>query len=418
MSSRRASIAAGAVALTLCGPALAGGDGSEFVNDALLGPEGTECTYCVPNPPDEAGLPFQFDWSLGLRGGVDDDGTGAGPTYQLIALPEFSAQQETIRGGYDFGLSGEIRHEFEGDPRIGSVTATAGGRYDLDELTTLEGRLNLTVSQDDPNSSDQPVNVLSAPLEISLDAEASASRDLGAFVVDLRGNAGRDVFGETVFDDESTISNEYQNTTTWGGGARLGYKLTPGLVAFVDGEANLEQYDVASPTLLVMLDNTTYEARTGLTFRPGELLELEGSVGVGYRDFVDETLDDFSAMLYGAKATFRPSETLTLNGELTTTIESPGNTSSATAKLEYAAKGDLTYQLNPWLRLRASAGWSTASYAGIDTIENKWGFGAGADYLLNANTDLTADYSFERSETTPAPATDEHQVMLGMRFHR
>lgn len=417
MSSRRAGITAGALALALCGPALAG-DGSDFDNDALLGPEGTECSYCVPNPPDELGPPFEFDWSVGLRGGVRDDGTGNGPTYEIVALPEFSLQQETIRGGYNFGISGEITHELEGDPRIGSVTVTAGGRYDLDELTTLESKLDLTVSQDGPSDSDQPVNVLTAPLEVSGNAEASASRDLGAFVVELRGSAGRDVFGETTYTDATTTSNEYQNTTTWGAGTRLGYKLAPGLVAFIDGAADAEQYDVDSPALLVKLDNVTYATRAGLSFKPSEVLDLEGSIGWGYRDFVDDTLDDFSAMLYGAKAEFSPNDALTLSGELTTTISSPGTTSGATAKLEYAATGALSYQLNSWLKLRASADWSAAGYEGIDTKETSWGLGVGADYLLNEHADLTADYSFERSETTPEPATDEHQVTLGVRFHR
>ncbi len=416
MSPCRAGIAAGALALTLCGPAFAG-DGSDFANNALTGPE-AECTYCVPNPPDEVGPPFQFDWSVGLRGGVRDDGSGEGPIYEVVALPEVSLQQETIRGGYNFGISGEISQKLDGDPRLGSVTATAGGSYALDEQTTLEGKIDLTLSQDDPEDTDQPVNVATAPLEISGNAEASVRRDFGPVLISLRGSAGRDVVGETTYDDDTASSNDYQNTTTWGAGARLGYRLAPGLMAFIDGEAVAEQYDIASPTLLVKLDNTTYATRTGLTFRPSEVLELEGSVGWGYRDFVDSTLDDFSAMLYGAKAEFSPSETLALTGELTTVISSPGTTSGATAKLTYTAEGTLAYQLNPWLRLRASADWSTASYEDIDTKESKWGVGLGADYLLNEHTDLTADYGFERSETTPEPATDEHQVLVGVRFHR
>lgn len=417
MSSRRAGITAGALALALCGHAMAG-DGSDFSNEALLGPEGAECSYCVPNPPDEYGPPFQFDWSVGLRGGVRDDGSGNGPTYEIVALPEVSLQQETIRGGYNFGISGEISQKLGGDPRLGSITATAGGTYSLDELTTLEGKLDLTVSQEDPDDSDQPVNVATAPLEVSGNAEGSIRRDFGPLLIELRGSAGRDVVGETTYDDDTTTSSEYRNTTTWGTGVRLGYRLAPGLVAFIDGEADAEQYDVDSPTLLTKLDNVTYATRTGLTFKPSEVLELEGSIGWGYRDFVDEALDDFSAMLYGAKAEFRPNETLTLTAELNTTISSPGTTSGATAKLEYAATGALSYQLNPWLRLRASADWSTAGYQGIDTKESSWGVGVGADYLLNEHTDLTADYSFERSETTPEPATDEHQVTVGVRFHR
>lgn len=415
MSSFRAGIAAGACALALSGPVLAG-DGSDFVNNALLGPE-AECSYCVPNPPDEAGPPFQFDWSVGLRGGVSTGGSGEGPVYEVVALPQFALRQETIRGGYDLGISAEISQKAGGDPRLGSVTATAGGRYDLDELTTLEGRLDLSLSQDDPDGRDQPVNVATAPLEVSGNAEASVTRDFGPLLIKLRGSAGREVVGETTYDDDTTSSNDDQNTTRWGAGARLGYKLAPGLLAFIDGEAIAEQYDVASP-LLAKLDNTTYATRAGLTLRPSQALELEGSIGWGHRDFVDGTLDDFSAMLYGARAQFRPSETLTLGGEFSTTISSPGTTSGATAKLAYAATGTLAYQLNPWLRLRASADWSTARYEGIATEEHKWGAGIGADYLVNEHTDLTADYSFERSQTTPEPPTDEHRVTVGVRFHR
>jgi hypothetical protein len=422
MHRRRAGIAAGAIALALSHAALAGeaaapGDGSGFVNPALAGSE-SECSFCTPNPPDELFEPMRFDWSLALRGGWKDDGTGSGPAYEMTAEPELKLEQNTIRGGYDFGLSGDISYKLEGDPRLGSVTATAGGRYDLDELTTLNGRATLTVSQDDPEDSDQPVNVAEAPVEISGEVEASASRDLGLIVVSLHGSAGRDLFGETAYTDDTTSSNDYRSTTGLGGGGRIGVKLAPGLQAFADAGAEAEQYDADLPTLLTSLDNVTYEGRIGLTARPNETLEFEASIGLGYRDFADDTLGDFSAMLYDARAVFRPDEALALSAELTTTISSPGTTSGATAKLEYAAKASAEYTVNPWLRLRASALWSTASYEGIDTEEHDWGLGVGADYLLNAHTDLTADYKFERSETTPDPATDAHQVTVGVKFHR
>lgn len=422
MHRRRAGIAAGAMALALshaacAGEATAPGDGSGFVNPALEGSE-AECSFCTPNPPDELSEPMRFDWSLALRGGWKDDGTGSSASYEMVAEPELKLEQNTIRGGYDLGLSGDISYELEGEPRIGSVTATAGGRYDLDELTTLAGRATLTVSQDDPEGSDLPVNVAAAPVEISGTLESSLSRDLGPIVVSLRGSAGRDVFGETTYTDDTTSSNEYRNTTSFGGGGRIGVKLAPGIQAFADAGAEAEQYDVVSPTLLTSLDNVTYEGRIGLIARPNETLVLEASIGLGYRDFADDTLSDFSAMLYDARAVFRPDEALALSGELTTTVSSPGATSGTTAKLEYAAKATAEYTVNPWLRLRASALWSMASYEGIDTEEHDWGLGAGADYLLNAHADLTADYKFERSETTPEPATDSHQVTVGVKFHR
>lgn len=395
------------------------GDGSQTNNTDLTGDPATDCVNCVATPPYEWGnAPYDLDWSLGLRGGIKDDGTGAGRTYELIALPSVTLRHDTIRGGYDVGVSGELIYEVDGSARIGSITGTAGGEYKLDALTTLAGRGNLRVSRDDPDGPDYDSNVASAPLVISGNGEVSAARDLGAFNLALRGSAGREIYGETVYDDNSTLDNSFQSTTAYGAGARLGYELTPGLVAFIDSEADYLAYDAPSPSLLVKLDNVTYAGRAGLNAKFSETLELEGSLGMGYTDLADGTLSDFSAVLYDAKAVFRPDETLTLTGAFTTTISQPGTTSGATAKLTYAATGQVEYLVNPWLKLRADAQWSEAHYQGIDNDEYKWGFGAGADYLLNEHTDLTADYSFLRTEKTPDPATDEHQVTLGVKFHR
>jgi hypothetical protein len=424
MRTRKAGIAVSAVALALLAvPAEAGefvplGDGSATNNVDLLGNPAIDCANCTATPPYEADTPFDLDWSLGLRGGIKDDGTGDGPTYELIALPSVTFKHQTIRGGYDVGVSGEVGYEVDGSTRIGSITGTAGGTYELDALTTLAGRGNLTVSQDDPDGPDYDSNVAAAPIVVSGNGEVSASRDLGAFNLAVRGSAGREVYGETTYDDNSTADNTFQNTTAYGAGARVGYELTPGLVAFVDLEADYLAYDAPSPSLLVKLDNATYAGRGGLSAKFNETLELEGSLGLGYTDLIDGSLSDFSAVLYDAKAVFRPDETLTLTGAFTTTISQPGTTSGATAKLTYAATAEVEYLVNPWLKLRADAQWSEAHYQGIDTDEYNWGFGAGADYLLNEHTDLTADYSFLRTEKTPNPATDEHQVTLGVKFHR
>jgi len=426
MRLTRPGFSASAMVLVLAtSPAVAGdlslwGDGSGTNNNDLLRAPGDPCEHCVPNIPLEGDDPLVgFDWSLGLRAGMRDAGTGDGPGYVAIALPSITYTRETLRGGYDFGLAGEISHAFDGsDPRIGAISATAGGAYAVDELTVLDGRVNLSVSQDDPGGSDYASNVASAPLEVTGDVLFGASRDFGAFDVSARATAGRSVLGDTEYEDGTSSSNEYQNTTWFGGGARLGYKLTPGITAFFDAETDAEQYDTVSPSLLVDLDNVTYAGRAGLTAKVDEMLELEGSIGLGYRDFEDAGIEDFAATLYDARVTYRPDETLTITGAFTTTVSSPGQTSGAAAKREYAASVDVAYQATPWLRLRADAGWSEAHYQGIDNDKYVWGGGFGADYLLNENTDLTADYSFERSETTPNPATDAHQVTLGVLLHR
>ena len=157
MGTSRSGIAASAMALALLAvPSAAGefnplGDGSDTNNADLTRDTTTGCENCRATPPYEWGdALFDLDWSLGLRGGITDDGTG--PTYQLIALPSFTLRHDTIRGGYDVGLKGELTYDVDGSARVDSITGTAGGEYALDALTTLAGRGNVSISQDDPDA--------------------------------------------------------------------------------------------------------------------------------------------------------------------------------------------------------------------------------------------------------------------------
>lgn len=415
------TIAVVAALAAATGPVLAAefnplGDGSDFNNADLLRDETTGCENCSQQPTDWNEPFFDLDWQVGLRGSVThgDDGTKV----QFLALPEATFIHNTMRGGYTAAVSSELSWDLDGNARVGSLTLEGSATYNFDAVTSAGLKGSFTLSQDDADDPGYADNVASAPLVLGGQVDGTVRREFGQFEADLRANAGRTVFGETTYDDASTSSNDFQNTSVAGLGARLGYQLSPGVTAFVDGEAGYEAYDEASPTLLVKLDNLTYEARAGLNLQVLTVLELEGSLGLGHRDFADAALADFTTVLYDGKAIFRPDETLTLTGTFSTELSSPGTTSGATAKVTYAATGEAAYQVNPWLRLRGSAGWSEAHYQGIATDEYKWNVGVGADYLLNEHMDATADYTYSRSTTTPDPATDEQRVMLGLTIHR
>lgn len=392
------------------------GDGSDYNNGDLLRDDTTGCENCAQQPHEWDEPPFDLDWQLGLRGSVTRDADGT--RVEFLALPEATLTHNTMRGSYAVGASAELSYTLEGDARVDALTLSGSADYHFDAVTSAGLKGSFGFTQGDPDDPGYADNVATAPLVVNGQVEGNVTRDLGLFEAEARANAGRTVHGETTYDDASTSSNDFQNTTVAGVGGRFGYRLSPGLTAFVDGVATYEAYDEASPSLLVKLDNVTYEGRAGLNFKALTVLELEGSLGLGHRDFGDGTLPDFTAVLYDGKAIFRPDETLTLTGTFSTSLESPGTTSGATAKLTYAATGEAAYQVNPRLRLRGSAGWSEAHYQGIATDEYKWNVGVGADYLLNEHMDATADYTYSQSTTTPDPTEDQQRLMLGLNIHR
>jgi hypothetical protein len=393
------------------------GDGSAFSNADLVRDATTGCQNCAPEPPHDFSEPFfDVDWSLALRGSYVSATSGS--YFEASAVPRVTLRHDTLRGGYEISASAEVtRSSFE-DARLAALRAGFAGDYKLDAVTAISGNLNLALTQASAQGPGVSPTIAAQPLVVSGDGEIEASRDFGPFVVSGRVNGSRTIYGPTTLADASLTDNSSQSNWTAEGGLRLGYRVTPILTAFVDGSVGYQAYDAASPTYLVKLDAVDYEARTGLSAEWNQAIKAEASIGVGLRRFVEPALGEVASLLYDASVTLRPDETVEMKAALSTDFGAPGPSSGGTARLEYAATGDISYRVNPWLRLRASAGWRQAHFVGTATVEHGYNAGAGADYVLNEFTTLTADYGYSYVETTPNPGEDSHRVTVGVTFSR
>lgn len=409
---------AGGAQASAAGEFNAMGDGTEFSTADLLRDTTTGCESCMlAGPPHERDDPFfDLDWSLALRGAYARDQDGG--HYEALAVPSVSLTHRAMRGGYDLSASAELARSSLDAYRLAALRAAAGADYRLDALTVISGALELSLTQDSPGAPGVANNVAIAPIVGSAEAEAAVTRELGMFDVALRGSASRTVYGPTTLVDASVVDNSAQNNWKVGTGLRLGYAVTPVLTAFVDGSAGYQLYDLPSPIYLEKLDAADYAIRAGLGAKWNSVLEAEGSIGLGLRRFAAPAFGEVVSTLYDAKLTFRPDETVTLSGTFSTTVGAPGPSSAGQARIEYAAAADASYQLNTWLKLRASAGWRHALLVGTTTTETGYNAGAGLDYLLNEFATLTADYAYRWAETTPDPGEEEHRVTLGVTFAR
>lgn len=414
----RRSGAGMALALALSGPAFAGsfGDGSATSNPQLID-DHADCEACSALPPSGSGAPpWDIDWSVALRGVTRIE--SGDTTYSGEIVPTLTLSQQTLRGGYDLSATGTGTVDASGNARLDSLAVSGSGRFALDEWSDLTASGSITASEDDPRSGSYPANVARAPFELSAAGEVGASRRFGQFTLALRGALGRDSVGDTIYDDSSTTSNADRSAWTAALGGRLTAELAPGLTSFVDANAEWSRFDAAALSLLAKRDARTDTIRVGLGLSPDPLLKLEASVGLARADFVDASLADFTTTLYGASASYTPDETLTFSARLDTAIEAPATASAATASVKTSASGDVAVLVNPWLRLRGSAGWSQTAVQPAATYSNEWTAGLGADYLFNAMTDFTADYGWTRTLADPDPAKDVQRVTLGVTFHR
>lgn len=397
---------------------LAGAARSSDLEDAVLLHEpGTDCLTCTTTPFPETDAPLaDADWRLGLRGSyVEATGGSYG---EAVLVPGVTLRRQTLRGGFGLEAEAEISRSTLEAPRVGAARLTLDGAYRLDRTTEIEGALDFTMSQDSARAPGTPASVASQPVVLSGGGEVEASREFGRLELGGRLQASRTSYGPTTLVDSSTVDNAHQSNWAAGGGLRLGYRVTPILTAFVDGSAGGQWYDAVSPTYLVRLDAADYAARAGLAGKWGERLEAEASIGYGLRRFVDPALGEAGSVLYDASLTYRPDETIEARAALATTFGAPGAGNPGTARLEHAATADIAYVVNPWLRLRGSAGWSRAEFIGTPDGQTVYRAGAGADYRINQFATATLDYGFTHRDATTSPPENEHRVTLGVTLSR
>jgi len=368
--------------------------------------------------PSEPDSPFyKLDWSLALRGAYIND-SNTGTHYEALTLPSVSLTHTGSDESFHATADGQVSKTDGGGINIDQARLSAGSALQFTEDSSLTSNASLSMTQEDVNSPDVASDVAATPVETSGTIDSTFKQQFGRFNVSLSGNAGRDIYGPTTLRDGTLEDETSQNNTQIGGGLRLGFQLTPIVEAFTTANVTRTLFDQPSSTLGTSLNGNLYTVMAGATAKWDETLSASVSAGVGLQHFDDPSLADVVATLYDANLTYKPSRTLTLNGDLKTTIGAPGPNGSGTAQIGYSATADATYLVNDWLDWRGSAGWHNTSYAGSTSTDRGYTLGLGADYLLNTHAKVSADYNFEHSEVTPSPPEDTHTVTLGMTFQK
>jgi hypothetical protein len=347
----------------------------------------------------------------------------SGERFETLLLPRVSLTHEGMRAALAFDADAEIVKSLsgEGELRLAAINASSAFDYALDSLTVFSAGASLRVSQaaaDDPITPGDPDAVISASQSISGVIDAALSRQFGRFDVALRGSLGRTVYGPTTYATPPVVDNSDSNVTIATGGIRVGFEMTPILTLFADGSVERNWFDGVSSTLLVKPDGTTYTGKVGIAGKWNEVFEAEASVGFALRRFDAASLSEVVGTLYNASITFRPDTDWTLRAAFSTDFVPPGPEDTGTARIEYDATADVSYLVNQWLTLRASAAWYATDLPGSTDTETGYGVGLGADYLVGDHVVLNADYAFTHDEISPDPTEDAHRVTLGITLKR
>lgn len=368
------------------------------------------------SPPLEPLEPLaQIDWSVGLRGSYVTRPEVS--SFEAALVPQVSLLHEGVRTTTAASGSAEISLPVENQLALNGLDLSLTGLYRLDSVTVLTGTASL--DYDRPNPADPGIASSVAQPADSLAGvvRGSATREFGRVSASLSGSAARTVYGETLNVDGTSIDNASSNLWALGGGLRVSYALTPILSVFADGSVERDIFDAGDANgLKADAIGTAFSA--GVLGQWNGILAAEASIGAGQRRFDAAELGEINSTLFSARLTFTPDPTVAITASAAQTIEPVGANSQGIARIATNAQLDAAYTVNSWLTLRGNASWYTARFVGSPATESGHGAGLGADYAVNAHTQLSADYGFSHTNSTAQGSDDAHRVTVGITLAR
>jgi len=401
----------------LAGPLDGGGDfaDTERLRPGIYPAAPVPPDFAVPGEPGHN--PLDIDWSVGLRGSFTHATTG--DSFVTTLTPQASGTYEGRRGTLAFEGSAAIaRVDGSNELALGSAAFAVDGRLALDRLTTLTGRAALEHARTLPGTPGLDPLLLQPAGESAGTLELGVERRFGQFKLGAEGSLARRLYGDSVRADTGTTSNADQDHWSTAARLRLGYQMTPIFEVFGEAGLGREMFDHPNTRLGQRLDATDRTVRAGVSGNWNDVLSASVSVGVGERQFDAAGLDRVTTQLYDASVTFRPTSTLALTAGLASAIAPPGSDGAGTAKIEHSAEAGVDYDVNSWLRLRASADWTASRQVGGPETETRYGLGAGADYRVNRHTELSADYDYGHRDNSSSGTLDSHTISVGITLRR
>ena len=374
----------------------------------------------LPAPQEEPlHLPFHLDWSIGLKGSYTSSSTDGG-SFLTTLNPAFAARHDGQRMDLVVDGDAELARPWDGSGTIAPTALRLGlsATMPLDSTTQLNGSAALNFSQSLAGTPglnpavDVPPQMVSGSVGLGLD------RSFGKFNLGLKGSLARSVYGATLRTDTGLTDNSDQNL--WAGDAslRAGLQVTPIIEVFAEGSLGRDVFDMTSSTLGVSTNATSTALRGGVAGSWNGVWRASASLGVGQYDFDDISLGDVTTRLYDASLTYSPDPTVNLTASLSTSIEPTGADANGTARVAHVAAANVDYAVNSWLRLRASADWGLSLLEGSGETQRRHGVGAGADYALNRQTALSADYAYAHRDNSIGGPLDTHTLSVGITLRR
>jgi hypothetical protein len=333
-------------------------------------------------------------------------------TAQLLAQSEWSRHElkGSLRGAYTW-------YDQLEDFNKPDVEAKVNARIDITSQTRsdIEGRYQLLA--DAPGDPNTPGDTIRPPIYEMYGGTVGLTHRFNRLEVTGKALIDRLQYWNAMLDDGSILNLSDRNYNQYGGSARVGYEIVPGIKPFVEAGLDSRVYDDSTSS------NPTRNSQ-GKNWRVGVEFELTrkltGTVSAGqvHRHYDDPTLPSFSGLIVDGNLLWAATPLTTVKLDLKSSVEEvvlPG----VSGGLKRDAVLQVDHAFRRWLLGTLSFGYGNDDYFGLDRIDNRYFTSVALTYKMTRTVHVKGEFRQEWLRSTdPGANYDASTAMLSVKLQR
>lgn len=337
--------------------------------------------------------------------------------YQVV--PELSVRSDWSRHALQFDMRGTYSSYQDVDnANRPTLDAKLNFRGDIRQDSTLTLELKERIDSQRPGSADLSSAVKGRPLYFVSTGSAAWAEKFGYATATSTATIDRYDYQDATTFAGTTLSQKDRNYTAYGLKLRGAYELTPGIAPFVEVAGDVRVHDEKFDAATYRRNSHGATAKIGSTFELSRILTGEVSGGWGIRRYDDYRLSNLTGAVADASLVWQltPLTKVTAKAgtEFVETVQS-GSPGALSRKVSLEIAHDLLRNLT----LTGTAGFTHASYKGINRIEDTISAGLKADYRIDRAWIVRGSYAYERSLSNSAATSNlAHVFLMGVRLQQ
>ena len=339
---------------------------------------------------------------ISLTGTYDDNIFGLPAKtsgFIVTAAPSADFASNWSRNSLNFNLRYEYdRYVNHSSESSSEYALTSTGRLDIDHASAATFRFDvaqLTESRTSPDSFaglQEPVKYDTLTTGVSLYREFDRIRIDGELSNSFYSFYNSPLLNGLTFNESSRDENSTYERI------RASYATSPELAFFVQVTPNQSHFLHAPTDGFSNFDSSGYSLTAGVN---GQITHLiTGDVGLGYysQSYDDKRTGTVSGIAYNADLRYFPTQLITVTGRASHSIAASGIPGTPASDLDSLyVRAD--YELRRYIIISPDVSYARYAYPGTDRIDNRYGAGVSATYLVNRTIGVTGSYSFLRQDS-------------------